>query len=164
MVTLTTGACIWTTALVLMTFGQVRTRVRAARHEALAALVPGDGRDVRGMPDGMTAPARHPRQPRHPGGRAMSFAGPAPECSPLPDTRGRRHPRAPVKAVLLDQTLIAGIGNIYADESLHRARIHMPPEPAAQDSGTPGGKDGRRCRHRRDFSPVIPRASCWVTG
>ena len=50
-------SCIWTTALVLTTFGQVRTPVRAARHEALAALVPGDGRDVRGMPDGMLAPA-----------------------------------------------------------------------------------------------------------
>ena len=40
-----------------------------------------------------------------------------------------RHPRAPVKAVLLDQTAIAGIGNIYADEVLHRARIH-PARPA----------------------------------
>ena len=40
-----------------------------------------------------------------------------------------RHPRAPVKAVLLDQTAIAGIGNIYADEVLHRARIH-PSRPA----------------------------------
>lgn len=29
-----------------------------------------------------------------------------------------------VKAVLLDQHLIAGVGNIYADEILHRARIH----------------------------------------
>ncbi|MDW7982211.1 MAG: bifunctional DNA-formamidopyrimidine glycosylase/DNA-(apurinic or apyrimidinic site) lyase [Thermomicrobium sp.] len=35
---------------------------------------------------------------------------------------GRR--RAPVKAVLLDQTLLAGIGNIYADEALFRAGIH----------------------------------------
>lgn len=40
-----------------------------------------------------------------------------------------RHPRAPVKAVLLDQTVIAGVGNIYADEVLHRARIH-PARPA----------------------------------
>jgi formamidopyrimidine-DNA glycosylase len=40
-----------------------------------------------------------------------------------------RHPRAPVKTVLLDQTAIAGIGNIYADEILHRARIH-PSRPA----------------------------------
>lgn len=29
-----------------------------------------------------------------------------------------------VKAALLDQTLVAGIGNIYVDESLFRARIH----------------------------------------
>ncbi|HEX3693348.1 MAG TPA: bifunctional DNA-formamidopyrimidine glycosylase/DNA-(apurinic or apyrimidinic site) lyase [Solirubrobacteraceae bacterium] len=35
--------------------------------------------------------------------------------------RGRR---APVKAFLLDQTKIAGVGNIYADEALFRARIH----------------------------------------
>jgi formamidopyrimidine-DNA glycosylase len=32
--------------------------------------------------------------------------------------------RAPVKAFLLDQQRIAGIGNIYADEALFRARIH----------------------------------------
>jgi formamidopyrimidine-DNA glycosylase len=35
--------------------------------------------------------------------------------------RGRR---APVKAFLLDQSRVAGIGNIYADEALFRARIH----------------------------------------
>ncbi|MEA2179371.1 MAG: formamidopyrimidine-DNA glycosylase [Solirubrobacteraceae bacterium] len=37
------------------------------------------------------------------------------------DARGRR---APVKAFLLDQRRIAGVGNIYADEALFRARIH----------------------------------------
>ena len=36
-----------------------------------------------------------------------------------------------VKAALLDQTAIAGIGNIYADEVLHRARIH-PSRPAGR--------------------------------
>ncbi|HEX2087406.1 MAG TPA: bifunctional DNA-formamidopyrimidine glycosylase/DNA-(apurinic or apyrimidinic site) lyase [Solirubrobacteraceae bacterium] len=40
--------------------------------------------------------------------------------------RGRR---APIKAFLLDQTKIAGVGNIYADEALFRARIH-PLRPA----------------------------------
>ena len=35
--------------------------------------------------------------------------------------RGRR---APVKAFLLSQERIAGVGNIYADEALFRARIH----------------------------------------
>ena len=29
-----------------------------------------------------------------------------------------------IKALLLDQTFVAGVGNIYADESLHRAGIH----------------------------------------
>jgi formamidopyrimidine-DNA glycosylase len=32
--------------------------------------------------------------------------------------------RAPVKALLLDQRLFAGVGNIYADEALWWARIH----------------------------------------
>lgn len=36
----------------------------------------------------------------------------------------KRHGRAPVKAVILDQSTAPGIGNIYADESLHLARIH----------------------------------------
>jgi formamidopyrimidine-DNA glycosylase len=40
--------------------------------------------------------------------------------------RGRR---APVKAFLLDQATVAGVGNIYADEALFRARIH-PLRPA----------------------------------
>ena len=40
--------------------------------------------------------------------------------------RGRS---APVKAVLLDQGAIAGIGNLYADEALHYAAIH-PQRPA----------------------------------
>ena len=35
-----------------------------------------------------------------------------------------RRSRAPVKAFLLDQTKVAGVGNIYADEALFRARIH----------------------------------------
>ena len=30
----------------------------------------------------------------------------------------------PIKAALLDQTCVSGLGNIYADESLHAARLH----------------------------------------
>jgi formamidopyrimidine-DNA glycosylase len=41
-------------------------------------------------------------------------------------SRGRR---APVKAFLLDQRHVAGVGNIYADEALFRARLH-PLRPA----------------------------------
>jgi formamidopyrimidine-DNA glycosylase len=40
--------------------------------------------------------------------------------------RGRR---APIKAFLLDQRNLAGVGNIYADEALFRARVH-PLRPA----------------------------------
>ncbi len=35
-----------------------------------------------------------------------------------------RDRRAPVKSFVLDQRRIAGVGNIYADEALFRARIH----------------------------------------
>ncbi len=38
--------------------------------------------------------------------------------------RFQRRPRSNIKAALLDQTVIAGIGNIYADESLWGAKIH----------------------------------------
>lgn len=31
---------------------------------------------------------------------------------------------APIKATILDQTIIAGLGNIYADEALFKAKIH----------------------------------------
>jgi formamidopyrimidine-DNA glycosylase len=37
--------------------------------------------------------------------------------------------RAPIKAALLDQRAAAGVGNIYADEALWRARLH-PLRPA----------------------------------
>jgi len=45
---------------------------------------------------------------------------------------------APIKALLLNQTLVAGLGNIYTDEALFRARIHPL---------VPGGNlDGARVR------------------
>jgi formamidopyrimidine-DNA glycosylase len=39
--------------------------------------------------------------------------------------------RAPIKAALLDQRTLAGMGNIYVDEALWRARIH-PLRPAGE--------------------------------
>jgi formamidopyrimidine-DNA glycosylase len=38
--------------------------------------------------------------------------------------RMRRRPNSSVKAVILDQAIVAGVGNIYADESLWGAKIH----------------------------------------
>lgn len=49
---------------------------------------------------------------------------------------------APLKSFLLDQRAIAGIGNIYADEALHRAGLH-PISPA-------GSMRGEHCRALRD--------------
>ena len=36
----------------------------------------------------------------------------------------QKHKNSPIKAVLLDQTIICGLGNIYADESLFMSKIH----------------------------------------
>src|ERR1041385_3323731 len=37
--------------------------------------------------------------------------------------------KAPIKAALLDQRVVAGLGNIYVSEALHRA--HIRPQTAA---------------------------------
>lgn len=45
--------------------------------------------------------------------------------------RLNRRVKSGIKAVLLDQTVVAGVGNIYADESLWAAKIH--PETPVKD-------------------------------
>lgn len=40
----------------------------------------------------------------------------------------------PIKTLLLDQRVIAGLGNIYVDEALHAARVH-PAKPARSVTG-----------------------------
>ena len=68
---------------------------------------------------------------------ATSTRGSAPSRStrrsrPTSCSAAARGPHgAPVKAFLLDQRRVAGIGNIYADEALFRARIH-PLKPAGR--------------------------------
>jgi len=61
--------------------------------------------------------------------------GPEPLAKDFTDTefihRLMRRKKSGIKAVLLDQTVVAGIGNIYADESLWGAKIH--PETKVQD-------------------------------
>jgi formamidopyrimidine-DNA glycosylase len=46
-----------------------------------------------------------------------------------------RRKNSNIKAVLLDQAIVAGVGNIYADESLWGAKIH-PSTPVSQISKT----------------------------
>jgi formamidopyrimidine-DNA glycosylase len=50
--------------------------------------------------------------------------------------------RAPVKAAVLDQRTVAGLGNIYADEALWRARVHPLREAGSLDA------DETRALHR----------------
>ena len=52
-----------------------------------------------------------------------------PALTPETFLRALKKSRQPVKVKLLDQTLLAGVGNIYASESLYRARI-SPRRPA----------------------------------
>ncbi len=57
----------------------------------------------------------------------------------------------PIKAVILDQTVVAGVGNIYADEALHLAKVH-PLKPA---------KDLSQAQVKRIFEaiPTVMRLS-----
>lgn len=81
--------------------------------------------------------ARKPRVARPKTAAATGFAGPG--TDPLHITpaefralfRGRR---TPIKAALLNQSLLHGVGNIYADESLFRAGIR-PRRMAARLTG-----------------------------
>src|SRR6266550_5623170 len=67
--------------------------------------------DPTGAP--VPAPVRHiARDPLDPGFDESAF------------TRALRRRRTGIKRALLDQSLVSGIGNIYADEALWRARLH----------------------------------------
>jgi formamidopyrimidine-DNA glycosylase len=50
--------------------------------------------------------------------------------------RTMRRRRTAVKRALLDQTLVSGVGNIYADEGLWRARVHPRAATADLDQAT----------------------------
>jgi formamidopyrimidine-DNA glycosylase len=58
----------------------------------------------------------------------MKKVGPEPlEADFTPEAfaaRFTRRPNTNIKAALLDQTVVAGVGNIYADESLWSAKVH----------------------------------------
>jgi formamidopyrimidine-DNA glycosylase len=59
---------------------------------------------------------------------------------------------APLKAALLDQRLIAGLGNIYVCEALHRAGLS--PRRAA---GTLARRNGAPTEHAHRLAEVIPQ-------
>jgi formamidopyrimidine-DNA glycosylase len=59
----------------------------------------------------------------------------SPEFTPAYLKRAGRGRTAPIKSFILDQRRIAGVGNIYADEALFRAKIH-PLRPAGTLTGS----------------------------
>lgn len=63
-----------------------------------------------------------------------------------------RHKITPLKAALLDQRLIAGLGNIYVCEALHRAGLH-PGTPAGRLAAADGGPTPKA----RLLAEVIPQ-------
>ncbi len=63
---------------------------------------------------------------------AVERLGPEPfDLTASEFARRLRTRRGRLKPLLLDQGFLAGLGNIYADEALHRARIH-PLQPASR--------------------------------
>ena len=73
---------------------------------ALADLVTVDGTVV---PDSVAHIARDPLDPRF---------------DPDLVVKALRAKHTEIKRALLDQTVVSGVGNIYADEALYRARVH----------------------------------------
>ncbi|NLU81552.1 bifunctional DNA-formamidopyrimidine glycosylase/DNA-(apurinic or apyrimidinic site) lyase [Rhodococcus sp. HNM0569] len=73
---------------------------------ALAPLVDVDGT---ALPDSVAHIARDPMDPRF-------------DAEAVVEVLRRKHTE--IKRALLDQTVVSGIGNIYADEALWRAKVH----------------------------------------
>ncbi|MFI5957268.1 bifunctional DNA-formamidopyrimidine glycosylase/DNA-(apurinic or apyrimidinic site) lyase [Cryptosporangium sp. NPDC051539] len=96
----------------------LRVRLRFADHERELRFVDQrtfGGLSVEPLPDPDDVPpslAHIARDPLDPGFDPAAFAA------------ALRRKKTGVKRALLDQTLISGVGNIYADEALWRAKLH----------------------------------------
>lgn len=65
--------------------------------------------------------------------------------------------RTPLKAALLDQRLVAGLGNIYVCEALHRAKL-SPLRAAGTLAGKSGGRTVRATRLAAAIKAVLAEA------
>jgi formamidopyrimidine-DNA glycosylase len=65
-----------------------------------------------------------------------------PAWTPAQLRRSLRGRHAPIKAVLLDQRVVAGVGNIYADEALWEARVHPLTEAGSLSAARVGRLHG----------------------
>ena len=84
-------------------------------------------------------------------GRRVPPAGADPLAISLSEWRALLRRRRQIKALLLDQQTIGGIGNIYCDESLHRARLHPQALACNLDASA-------TCRLRRAVRQVLAEA------
>jgi formamidopyrimidine-DNA glycosylase len=91
----------------------------------------GDPRDPEALPPAVVHIARDPLDPAF---DDAAFAA------------ALRRRRTGVKRALLDQTLVSGIGNIYADEALWRARVHY----ARSTATLPAAKARELVAHARE--------------
>ena len=91
-----------------------------------------------------------------------------PEFSDAAFVAALRRRRTEVKRALLDQTLISGVGNIYADEALWRARLHgaRPTDaltrPGRAAAARPRPRRARRGDRRR-AAPASTRSTSTST-
>ncbi|WP_369375202.1 bifunctional DNA-formamidopyrimidine glycosylase/DNA-(apurinic or apyrimidinic site) lyase [Promicromonospora sp. Populi] len=95
---------------------------RTFGHLSVQDLVP----DGDGLPRGSAAPAGHgsdlPVLPGPVAHIARDLLDPNLDLDEL--VRRVRRRRTQIKRALLDQTVVSGVGNIYADEALWRAQVH----------------------------------------
>jgi len=78
----------------------------------------------------------------------LSRLGPEPLAIELDEFRARMKPRKTgIKALLLNQTFLAGMGNIYVDETLFAARVH----PLAQASRLSAARVAAIHQHMREI-------------
>lgn len=113
--------------------GQVRVNVRApkqlARHEHVRLSLEGGKRvrfiDPRTFGHLTVSPLQVDRLGRTiPAAAAKLAPDPLEDASAKTWTEPMRRTRRPIKTVLLDQSVISGIGNIYADEALFQVSIN----------------------------------------
>ena len=67
-----------------------------------------------------------------------------PEFSMAQAVAAIRHKQTEIKRALLDQTVVSGIGNIYADEALWQAKVALRAADRPADPGRGGAGAARR--------------------
>lgn len=96
---------------VRITFADQGSELRFVDQRTFGGLALSDIVEVDGtrLPEPVAHIARDPMDPRF---------------DPEAAVKALRSKRTEIKRALLDQTLVSGVGNIYADESLWRAKLH----------------------------------------